>query len=153
MVLSGWFFTFSVAVVLRKALFSTIYANSKRRCLSIAPFAILRQRLCLASSDSNLASPRRGEVSRSDGVGKVAAPRPPLSHGACVRRAATAPPNGGGSQAARRGGTVCVCFLLHLNLFPLRCQFLIHLHQLRDAFGLGVEPAPEAVGLHDRLVV
>ena len=56
-VLSGWFCTFSVAIVLRKALFSTIYANSKRRCLSIAIFAILRQRPSFAFPYSGSYSP------------------------------------------------------------------------------------------------
>ena len=49
MALSGWFCTFSAPIVLRKASFSTIYANSKRRCLSIAIFAILRQRLTITA--------------------------------------------------------------------------------------------------------
>ena len=32
-------------------------------------------------------------------------------------------------------------------------ELLVQLHQLGDAFGFGVEPAPEAVGFHDGSVI
>ena len=38
-------------------------------------------------------------------------------------------------------------------LVSLLCQLLIHPHQLRNALGFCVQPAPESVGLHDGFVV
>ena len=32
-------------------------------------------------------------------------------------------------------------------------ELLVHFHELGDAFGLGIESAPEAVGFHDGSVV
>ena len=64
----------------------------------------------LSRAGQPLARPRRkarGELARKRLRGVSPASSAPLSHGACVRRAATAPP-GGGSQGGRAAPGTCV---------------------------------------------
>ena len=61
---------------------------------------------------------------------------------------APSPPGEGLKSVLLLRDVVFRCLLLLL----LR-QLLVHLHQLRDAGGFGVELAPEAIGLHNGFVV